>query len=40
MRFLVFFRTFHKRNVGLNERRVGLDKGAPEIKIDVESYST
>ena len=31
---------FSQKKVGLKECRVGLDKGAPEIKTDVESRST
>ena len=36
---LLFFRTLHKKS-GTEKCSVGLDKGAPEIKTDVESHST
>ena len=35
---LIFFRK--RKKMGLKERRVEFDKGAPEIKTDVESHST
>ena len=34
------FSSFHKKKVDMKECRVELNKGAPEIKTDVESHPT
>ena len=37
---LAFLSHVSQKNVHMKEYRVGIDKGAPEIKTDVESRST